>query len=176
MEESTMKILSSLIIKFVMVTAVLWIVLGIIFGVSFGDIFLTSMILTVISLAGDMFVLPKYGNVSATIADFGLSLVLIWLVGAFLYEQPIRLGMAAFVSAIMIAVGEFLFHKYIQKQLFTSKNPSSEISLFQMANLQTEFASEHDIEKPVEGNSMEKNSSDRNPSYKNAQNVSKKRK
>lgn len=146
-----MKFLTSLIIKFVMVTAVLWIMLGV-FGVSFGNIMLTSILLTVISLVGDMFVLPRSGNVAATIADFGLALVLIWLVGSFLYDQPIRLGMAAFVSAIMITVGEFVFHKYLQNRYFTHEKaiPENNFTLYRKDNLQTEFGSEYDIEKPVE--------------------------
>lgn len=162
-----MKFLSSLIIKFVMVTAVLWIILGI-FGVSFGNILLTSVLLTIISLVGDMFVLPRYGNIAATIADFGLALVVIWLVGSFLYDQPIRLGMAAFVSAIMITVGEFVFHKYLQNRYFTHEKPIPEenFTSYRKDNLQTEFGSEYDIEKPVEENPSDKASTKKNAADK----------
>ncbi len=146
-----MRFLSALVIKFVMVTTVLWIVLGM-FGVSFGDILLTSVLLTIISLIGDMFVLPRIGNVAATIADVGLAFVLIWLVGSFIYEQPVRVVSAAFISAIILAVGEFLFHKYMKNQFFASEKPRQENNLtsFQEDNLQTEFGTEFDIEEPVQ--------------------------
>jgi Protein of unknown function (DUF2512) len=157
-----MKFLSSLLIKFVMVTAVLWIVLGM-FGVSFGNILFTSVLLTVISLTGDILVLPRIGNVAATIADFGLALVLIWLVGSFIYEQPVRVGMAAFVSAIVIALGEFLYHKYLQNQFFTDEKPTPENDFIsnRKDNLQTEFGSEYDIQKPTEEEPTDRNQTDK---------------
>ena len=150
-----MKYLSPLIIKFVMITAVLWFILGL-FGVSFGNILLTGILLTLISLVGDMYILPKHGVFFATIADFEIALMLIWLVGTFLYEQPIRLGIAAFVSAIVITVGEYVVHKYLQKK-YSNKELISEsyLSSIQKDNLQTEFGSEYDIEKPVELNSSD---------------------
>jgi Protein of unknown function (DUF2512) len=160
-----MKFLSALILKFVMVTAILWVVLGM-FGVSFGNILFTSILLTVISLAGDMLVLPRIGNVVATIADFGLAFVLIWLVGSFLYEQPVRVGIAAFLSAIVIALGEFLFHMYLQNQYFTDEKPTPENTyiLYQKDNLQTEFGSEYDIKKFVEEESTDMNQTDNSQS------------
>lgn len=160
-----MKFLNALILKFVMVTAILWVVLGM-FGVSFGNILFTSILLTVIALAGDMLVLPRIGNVVATIADFGLAFVLIWLVGSFLYEQPVRVGIAAFLSAIVIALGEFLFHMYLQNQYFTDEKPTPENAyiLYQKDNLQTEFGSEYDIEKLVEEESTDMNQTDNSQS------------
>lgn len=115
--ENTLKYVTALLIKFVMVTLVLWVVLGAFFNISFGDILITSILLTGAAfLIGDLFILPKYGNPIATIADFGLALLGVWLLGALLFEQPISLGAAAFLSAIVIAIGEFFFHMYLQKQ------------------------------------------------------------
>ena len=104
----------------------------------------------------------KIGNVAATIADFGLALVLIWLVGSFLYEQPVRVGMAAFVSAIVITVGEFLYHKYLQNQFFTDEKPTLENDFIsnRKDNLQTEFGSEYDIEKQTEEEPTDRNQMD----------------
>lgn len=100
-----------------MVTLVLWIVLGAFFNVSFGDILITSILLTGAAfLIGDLFILPKFGNPVATIADFGLALLGVWLLGALLFDPAISLGAAALLSAIVIAIGEFFFHMYLQKQ------------------------------------------------------------
>jgi hypothetical protein len=153
-----MKIVKALIPKFIMVTAVLWIVLGL-FGVSLADILLTSVLLTGVSFIGDMFLLPRVKNIAVTIADFGLAFVLIWLVGTYFFEQPIRLGMATFISSIIIAAGEFVFHMYLQKQIFTDEKvvPEKNIRSYQKDNLQTEFGSEFDIKKPVEDKPKEKN-------------------
>ncbi|MER2089739.1 MAG: YndM family protein, partial [Sporosarcina sp.] len=138
-----MKTITALIIKFIMITAVLWIVLGL-YGVSFGDILLTSVLLTGVSFIGDMYLVPRVKNIAATIADFGLAFVMIWLVGTYFYERPIQLGMAAFLSTIIIAAGEFIFHKYLQKQIFADEKviPEKTSSSYQKDNLQTEFGSE----------------------------------
>lgn len=153
-----MKMGSALILKFIMITVVLWIVLGL-FGVSLTNILLISIVLTIVSLIGDMVVFPKVGNVSATIGDFVLSLVVIWLMGSFLFAESVPLGMAAFVSAIIISVGEFVFHKYLQKSFFTKEKavPEKNFKSYPENNMQTEFGSEVDVKKRVEDKPKNKN-------------------
>ena len=67
--------------------------------------------------------------------------------------------MATFISAIIIAVGEFVFHMYLQKQIFTDEKvvPEKDFNSYQRNNMQTEFGSEVDIKKPVEDKPKEKN-------------------
>ena len=73
-----MDTLRAIVIKFIMITAVLWIVFGL-FGYSFGEVLVSSVLLTGVSyIVGDRIMLPRYGNVVATIAD--LALVFITLV------------------------------------------------------------------------------------------------
>ncbi|CAM3181515.1 YndM family protein [Filibacter tadaridae] len=144
-----MKYITALIIKFIMLTAVLWIVLGI-FGVSFADILLTSIVLTGVSFIGDVFILPRVGNMVATLADFGLAFVMIWLMGSVLFEQPVRLGIASLISAMVIAAGEFVFHMYLLKQVVGNEQavPENRYSMHQQNIMQTEFGSEPDIKPP----------------------------
>ena len=150
-----MKFIKPLLVKFVMIMAVLWIVLGL-FGVSFTDILLTSIVLTGVSYIGDMFILPRVGNITATIADFGLAFVLIWLMGSILYEGPILLGLASLISSIIITGGEFIFHKYLQKQVFTEERVKLEdFGGYRQRNMQTEFGSELNVDPTEEGNSEE---------------------
>ena len=153
-----MKKITALVIKFIMILAVLWIVLGL-YGVSFTNILLTSVLLTGVSFIGDMFVLPRVGNIAATIADFVIALILIWLVGTVFFEQPIKLGVATFISAIILVAGEYVFHMYVQSQIFTDEKvvPEKSISSYRKDNLQTEFGSEFDIKKPVEDKPTDKN-------------------
>ncbi|WP_163527390.1 YndM family protein [Halobacillus ihumii] len=146
-----MKHIKALLIKFVMVTAVLWIVLGGFYDVSFGDILTTSVLLTVGAyLIGDLFILPKLGNTAATIADFGLVLMGTWVLGAILFEADVPLGTASLISAVLIAVGEMIFHRYMEKSILPnqSSNTKDERNFSHQGNLQTEFGSDVDI-KPT---------------------------
>lgn len=102
-----MEHLRSLVIKFVMITAMLAVVFGFLYGVSFGDILTISFILTITAyLVGDLLILPRFGNTAATIADFGLAYLGAWMIGAMIIEEPIRMGTASFLSAVLIAIGK----------------------------------------------------------------------
>lgn len=133
-----------------MVLAVLWVVLGWFYGVSFIDILLTSVVLTVVAYVGDIYILPKVGNVFAAIMDFILAMAVIWLMGSFLFEGPIALGTASFISAIIITIGELMFHRYMKNQVFDKKpervDTDDKPFYGQPSNLQTEFGSEFDLE------------------------------
>lgn len=113
-----MKHVWSLVIKFIIITAVLFIVLGMFYRVSFANIIWTSLILTLVSyLIGDLFVLPLGENLAATVADFGLAFLTIWMIGAFIFEPNVPVVGAAFVSSLVIAAGEWFFHQYMNKQV-----------------------------------------------------------
>ncbi|WP_087971958.1 YndM family protein [Oceanobacillus rekensis] len=143
-----MKYLGPLIIKFLMTTAVLWIVLGLFFGVTFGDIIMTSIILTVVASLGDLFILPRIGNTAASIADFALAWVVVWLAGINMYGEGIAIGTAAFVSAIAITVGEVFLHRYLKNSVFKDeKYRESKVAYFPN-NYQTEFSSDNDDVQP----------------------------
>jgi len=140
-----MKYVTALLLKFIMITAVLWIILGSFFNVGFGNILATSIILALASfLIGDMFILPQYENSVATMADFALAFIGIWVIGFFLYEQPISLRFAALVSALGLAVGEVFFHRYLDRRVIkTGSRPRKR----ELGDLQTEFASEMNIKR-----------------------------
>lgn len=75
-----MKHIVALLIKYTAITAVLLIILSIFKGISIPKVLLISLVLTGAAyLIGDLFILPKYGNMIATIADLGLSFFGIWL-------------------------------------------------------------------------------------------------
>ncbi len=74
-----MKHIVALLIKYTAISAVLLMILGIFQGISIPRILFISLLITRVAyLIGDLFILPKYGNMVATIADFGLSFVGIW--------------------------------------------------------------------------------------------------
>lgn len=140
----------ALLIKFIMITAVLWIVLGLFYGVSIINVLITSVFITGAAYVLDVSVLPKMGNVYASITDFILVLFVIYLFGSYLYIEPIPLGTASFTSAFIISIGELFFHRYMKDEVF-KKDPDvkDERGYFQRTELQAEFAQEQDIEADV---------------------------
>ncbi|QDI90794.1 DUF2512 family protein [Salicibibacter halophilus] len=136
----------ALIIKFVMITAVLWLILGGFFNVGFGNIFLISIIMTGVAyLIGDLWILPQFGNVVATIADFGLVFAGVWALAA-IFEPTANFGSAAFFSAVIIAIGEIFFHMYVRNTVLNNPETTADNNRQNTSdrNLQTEFGTETD--------------------------------
>ncbi|KIO65846.1 hypothetical protein B4064_2415 [Caldibacillus thermoamylovorans] len=141
-----MEHLRSLVIKFVMITAMLAVVFGFLYGVSFGDILTISFILTITAyLVGDLLILPRFGNTAATIADFGLAYLGAWMIGAMIIEEPIRMGTASFLSAVLIAIGEVFFHRYVVNNVINDKDTTQNRATNSQArpSYQTEMAEEN---------------------------------
>ena len=142
-----MNTVRALIIKFVMITAVLWIVLGL-YGFTFGDIIVSSVLITGVSyIIGDRIILPRFGNVAATIADFGLVFVMLWAFGSYLFEPQVGLGTASFISAIIIAIGEALFHRYLERDVQDDELTMAEDFTSYRHSMQAEFGTEEDIKR-----------------------------
>ncbi|TWN11859.1 hypothetical protein CHCC14561_1471 [Bacillus licheniformis] len=78
--------------------------------------FVLTLFLGVISyLVGDLLLLPRTNNTTATMGDFGLSLVLIWVILAMQNNPPYgTLAAASIVSAIGVTVFEYFFHRYME--------------------------------------------------------------
>lgn len=118
MEAKEMEHVKALLIKAVMTLAVLWIVLGAGYGMDFWPmILITTVVLGVISyFAGDLGILPAAGNMVATISDLVLTFLVVWLLGLLMTDiSGGTVAMAALISAVVIAVGEYLFHMYMLK-------------------------------------------------------------
>lgn len=148
--------MKALFMKFLMITAVLWVILSLIYDVSFTDVLITSVVLTAVGYVGDVFILPKIGNVWAAISDFVIAYAVIYFFGSYIYEQPLALGTAAFISALILMVGELLLHRYMHTNIFEPRksNPNEKVGYYNRTNLQTEFAEEVEIEsisKEVKG-------------------------
>jgi hypothetical protein len=102
----------ALLIKTIMTFAILLLFLGSYAGL--GDILIITFVLGAISyLAGDLFILPKTSNLTASLADFALSFLVIWGLGLMLFEQTNSLIGASLFAAALIASGEWFFHSYI---------------------------------------------------------------
>lgn len=124
-----MKHIVALLIKYTAISAVLLMVLGIFQHVSIPRILLISLLITGTAyLIGDLFVLPKYGNIIATIADFGLSFLGIWVLTYFLTDIDLNrnISFSAFWSALLISVVEIFFHVYMKKVVLHEDEDSRE--------------------------------------------------
>lgn len=146
------------LIKLIMTTAVLWIVLGVFYSVPTTNILIASVLLTVIGFLGDIFVLPKIGNVWSAIGDFFLALVVVWILASNIFNATHTLATASFVSALLLMMGELFLHRYMESHIFQSqiKNPEEKIGYYQRTDLLTEFAEEVDIDKDLREEREEK--------------------
>ena len=123
----------AIVIKFVMIAVVLGIVLTGIFDGAFEDTLIISLILTIVAyIIGDLFIFRKVGNdrnadhhkrnIIATISDAVLSFLVIWIMGRNLFTDDSDVLIASIISVVIIAVGEWFFHKYLDKHVFDEKH------------------------------------------------------
>lgn len=116
----------ALLWKAIMVFPVVWIILSLFNDVSFWDSTLLGAALLLLSyFLGDMMTLPRMGNMTATLGDFVLSLIVIWgglvLLG---YEEAF--GEALFTS-IVLAIGEYFFHQWLERTQFTKHADADDV-------------------------------------------------
>ncbi|HSJ38038.1 MAG TPA: DUF2512 family protein [Planococcus sp. (in: firmicutes)] len=120
-----MNYIEALLIKFAMVFSALFIILGLIFGVGIYELFILSLVITVVGFAGDLIIYPKTSNKVATAGDFVAVFLIVWLLGMWLIENPdFSLLTAALASAAIIAAGEWFFHIYLTKRTWNQKETS----------------------------------------------------
>lgn len=113
-----MKHIYALLIKFLMVTVVLGIVLSLMTNLNINEILNISVAVTLISyVIGDLYVLSASNNTFATTIDVVLAIVTIY---TFNYIWNIReISFAdALVSAVVLGIGEWVFHKYVVRNVF----------------------------------------------------------
>jgi hypothetical protein len=111
--------LKALAIKFIVSLVLLYMILGMFYDMSFGNVFLITLVLGVASyVIGDLFILPRTNNTVATLADFGLAFMLIWLMGESLTYGD-SLFTASLISAAGVALFEYFFHKYMSNSVIT---------------------------------------------------------
>lgn len=66
-------------IKFVSTLVVLGIILGLFYNLGFTEVLTITVVLTLLGyIIGDLFILRRTSNIIASIADFGLSFLVVW--------------------------------------------------------------------------------------------------
>ncbi|QEL79431.1 DUF2512 family protein [Bacillus sp. JAS24-2] len=154
-----MKHIVALLIKYTAITAVLLIILGIFQDISIPRVLLISLLLTGAAyLIGDLFILPKYGNMIATIADFGLSFVGIWFLTYLLTNSDFtrNIGFSSFVAALIIGGIEVFFHIYMKKVVLHEEDTSSENNQIHHDNYAMEMSDEYIDSSTIKKSQSEK--------------------
>ncbi|WP_409252768.1 YndM family protein [Bacillus sp. SCS-153A] len=141
-----MRHLKAFFIKFTACFALLAIILGGIYGITLGDVFIISLVLSIIGYAaGDLFLLQRSNNTTAALADFGLAFVFIWAMLANMTPVDDVL-IPALIAAAGVAVFEYFYHKYLYRSIFRRNGTERRVQ----GNLQyqTEAAEEMTPVKP----------------------------
>ncbi|WP_078544121.1 YndM family protein [Litchfieldia alkalitelluris] len=125
-----MKHLKALGIKFIVISIVLLSVLTIFSNATIGGVLVISAMVTGVSyIIGDLFILPRLGNMIATIADFGLAFASVWILSAIFIGTAFPILTASVFAAIFISLGEALFHAYMQSRVLNEENNNDNIKL-----------------------------------------------
>lgn len=136
--------IKALTIKFISSLVLLYIVLGLLYDMSFSNVFLITLVLGLASyIIGDMFILPRSNNTVATLADFGLAFLVIWLMGESLTYGDSLLT-ASLIAAAGIALFEYFFHKYVSNQI----NTQDENERYQAGNRQFQTEASEELTSP----------------------------
>ncbi|MBG9812073.1 hypothetical protein ABD68_10730 [Bacillus endophyticus] len=122
-----MKHVKAFLFKFIISFILLYAILSGINGFSIGDVFWTTMILGGISyILGDLLILPRTNNTLATIADFALSFIIIWVMTSTLaYGDYLA---RTFTSALGVTIFEALFHRYMVNRVLPNDKSSQRSS------------------------------------------------
>ncbi|MBB2479727.1 YndM family protein [Bacillus sp. APMAM] len=145
------------ILKFIATFVVLYIILGVVYNMALRDVFFISLVLGVVAyILGDLFILPRTNNTMATISDFVLSLIVIWVLGKALgYDRNLLL--ISFISSVVVTVFEFFFHIYVAKLFDTGRERRDEINTNQRnLKYQTETSEEIYPVSPNQDNDTDK--------------------
>ncbi len=109
-----------------MVTIALLIVMTMFANYPAGGTFWLAIIIAALSyVVGDIGILRISNNTVVTVADLGLTTAVVWLIGPAIYGIGVPFSLAL-MSAVVIGVGEWFFHKYMAASVITVREPSPE--------------------------------------------------
>ncbi|MBP1948644.1 YndM family protein [Virgibacillus litoralis] len=132
--------LKALGLKFVAISITVFSIFGIFYDATLYNLFWISLLVTGISyLIGDLFILRKFGNVTASFADFPLAFLSLWILGNLFLAEGIPIITISIMVAFFITCCEPFIHGFIQERFADGDEREDSRSLNQ---LQTEFSEE----------------------------------
>ncbi len=115
-----MKHIVALLLKFGMVTLVLLLSSYLFISLTISQILIISVAVTLLAyLIGDLVILAKSNNIIATVSDFALVWITLFM---FNYILPgINISVFdALMASLLISMGEWIFHKYMSGKVLKS--------------------------------------------------------
>lgn len=129
-------------IKYIVAAIITFSIYGMFDQTSFGYLFLISLLVIALPYLGDLYLLPKIGNLFATIADFGLYFLLYWGLATMFIDVSLSIVLASLAAAFFTAISESILHVYILEKVFDIDQKRN----IPIQQLQTEFAEEVDVQ------------------------------
>ncbi|MDQ0229984.1 YndM family protein [Metabacillus malikii] len=112
--------LKAIMIKMAATFLLLAFILGFVFNYTFGNILTVTLLLGVISyVLGDLLLLPRTRNITATISDFALALLFTWFYLSNITPNGYRLFLVSLLVGIGVSLFEVFFHRYMKRDVIT---------------------------------------------------------
>ncbi|QGU95799.1 DUF2512 family protein [Clostridium bovifaecis] len=109
------KTTTALLVKLLLTFIAGWITLGAMDGNTIGWVFTFAVVGTILNyLLGDLYILPSYGNITASIGDGIMAAVIAYVLDALSTNFDTRFG-TLIILAVLVAAVEYFFHRYLIK-------------------------------------------------------------
>ncbi|MFC7442568.1 DUF2512 family protein [Laceyella putida] len=115
-----------LLIKFIYTSLILYLILGYAYHVPTNWVLFTSIVLTLLGYAMDVFFLHRLGNLFSTLSDLLVSFTVVWLIGTYAFDsdigiqlyklQQVPLFQLSLTISVIYSAIEWFFHRWIHRQ------------------------------------------------------------
>ncbi|KKI94066.1 membrane protein [Bacillus sp. SA1-12] len=141
-----MKQLTILLIKFVTCMIAFGLGLDLFFDATMVDIVSFSLFVTIVSyVLGDRIILPQIGRRAATVADFVLTYLSVWIFGSILLDNYMQIAWGSIISAVIITAAEVFVHLFLQERISGSLPERRNTGINPSLAFGTEFGEEEDF-------------------------------
>jgi ABC-type Mn2+/Zn2+ transport system permease subunit len=104
-----------LILKIILVFVSAWVAYGLIEDNGLLWIFITSLAISLLTfLIGDILILPRYGNMSAAVADAVLAALIAWIIDILTINFYIT-WISSLTFVVLIFIIEMVLHRYLER-------------------------------------------------------------
>lgn len=105
---------TALLIKFIMIAIISIVLLPLFSQINATQAFVIALVLTIVAyFVGDLWILHRYGNISATISDVVIAALVIGIADQILHNTMTITATGWIVVLALIGFGEWYFHKYL---------------------------------------------------------------
>lgn len=133
--------IKALALKFLVIAFTIYTIYGIFAQTGWLRLFWISLAVTAISyLIGDLLILRQFGNITATISDFGLVFFSLFILGGLFLGANVPFITTSILAAFFITCCEPFIHGYLVNHFSTESYERKDQR--SMNQLQTEFAEE----------------------------------